>query len=305
MNVPKPNADPAASPSMKWMQVDGVALAYVDQGSGAPVVFVHGAYSDHRLWEPQREAIARAHRFIALDQRYFGTAAWPDDGGKFSLQTQIDDLAAFIRGLDCGRVHLVGWSLSGGVALRTTMRHPELIESLFVHEPALGAFATDPAEAKLAEQDLRAMLAPAIAAVRAGDLAAAVRIFMDGVNDRPGTFDAMPAAGRAMALDNARTLPLQFAAPAPPALTREQLEKIRVPVTVVRGALTRPCYRIPADAASRCIPGARRVVVPEARHLWPAQAPSAFDETLLGFLEAQSRQQQQEETDHAEVRHRT
>jgi pimeloyl-ACP methyl ester carboxylesterase len=174
--------------------------------------------------------------------------------------------------------------MSGSVALHVATQHPQLVRSLFVHEPALGDFAIDAAQAKRVREDRGAMLAPAVAAARAGDQGAAVRAFMDGVNAQPGTFDAMPAMARAMTLDNARTLPLQFAAGPPPPVTCEQLRAIKVPVAIVRGALTRLCYRIPADAASRCIPGATRIVMPGARHLWPVQEPSVFNETLLDFL---------------------
>jgi pimeloyl-ACP methyl ester carboxylesterase len=112
------------------------------------------------------------------------------------------------------------------------------------------------------------------------------RVRVNGVDDRPGTFDAMPAAGRTMALENARTLPLQFAASPPLPLNRAQLGEIGAPVAIVRGARTRPCHRIVADAAARCIPGAKRIVVPEARHLWPVHSPAAFNDLLLGCLRA-------------------
>ena len=64
----------------KQVSVNGTIIRYWEQGRGVPVVFVHGAISDHRYWEPQREAVAKDYRFIALDRRYFGTAPWPDKG---------------------------------------------------------------------------------------------------------------------------------------------------------------------------------------------------------------------------------
>src|SRR5678816_4002334 len=73
-----------APPALKQASVNGVDLVYLEQGQGAPVVFVHGAFMDHRAWEAQREAVAQRHRYIALTQRYFGTAPWPDSGEKFS-----------------------------------------------------------------------------------------------------------------------------------------------------------------------------------------------------------------------------
>ena len=69
-----------SGPAVKEDEVNGVRLQYWDQGSGEPVIFVHGVISDHRAWEPIRDEIAKKYRFIALTQRYFGTGPWKDDG---------------------------------------------------------------------------------------------------------------------------------------------------------------------------------------------------------------------------------
>ena len=88
---------------MPQLRVNGVDLAYIDQGTGAPVVFVHGAWMDLRYWEPQRQAIATQYRFIAYTLRYHGTAPWPDAGQHYSVATHVADLVAFIRWLHAGR----------------------------------------------------------------------------------------------------------------------------------------------------------------------------------------------------------
>ena len=85
-------------------------------------------------------------------------------------------------------------------------------------------------------------------------------------------------------LDNARTIPLLFSSPPPPALSCDELGQIKVRVAVAKGELTRTFYRIVADTASRCIPGSRLVVVSQARHGAPALTPAAFNDALLGFL---------------------
>jgi pimeloyl-ACP methyl ester carboxylesterase len=79
-----------SSPLAKEAEVNGVRIQYLEDGSGEPVVFVHGAISDHRAWEPVRDEIARKYRFIALTQRYFGTGPWKDDGREFSVATFAD-----------------------------------------------------------------------------------------------------------------------------------------------------------------------------------------------------------------------
>ena len=259
-----------APPTVKHASVNGVDLLYVEQGQGVPVVFVHGAFSDHRAWEGQREAVARHYRYIALTQRYFGTTPWADSGEKYSLATHADDLAVFIRELRTGPVHVVGWSYGGAIAFALAVQHPELVKSLFLHEPSLATFVTDPADVKAAGEDRRDMTAPAAGASKAGDTAGAVRLFFDGVNAQPGIFETLPPVAQSMFLDNARTIPLLFAAPPPPAISCAQLGQITVPVAIAKGELTRfqlpdpgghgqslhpgiaPCGRVPRSPRCAC-----------------------------------------------------
>jgi pimeloyl-ACP methyl ester carboxylesterase len=271
-------------PTVKQVSANGVRLMYLEQGQGAPVVLVHGVLSDDRIWEGQREAVAQRYRCIVLTQRYYGISPWPDRGEKFSLATHVDDLAAFIRGLRAGPVHVVGWSYGGAIALTFAVRHPELVKSLFVYEHALITIVTDPLDAKVLGDDRKDMLAPGETAFKAGDIVKAAGLLIDGINGQSGMFDTLPATARSSTLDNARTLSLQFGAPPPPPITCEQLGQIKVPVAIAVGELTRPFYRILADTASRCIPGSRLIVIPKGRHSAPLEAPSAFNEALLGFL---------------------
>jgi pimeloyl-ACP methyl ester carboxylesterase len=216
--------------------------------------------------------------------RYFGTEPWPDQGAKYSMQTHTDDLVAFIQSLNAGPVDLVGWSYSGPIALLVAVQHPELVRSLFLDEPSTLALVTDPADLKVATQDRGAMAAAGTAAVKAGDIAGAVKSLFNGVNGQADLFDTAPPLVRTMLLDNARTLPISSTAPPPPAITCEQLGQIKVPTTVAVGELTRPFYKIAAGSVARCIPGAKLVVIAQGRHAAAVQATSAFNEALLRFL---------------------
>ena len=83
----------------------------------------------------------------------------------------------------------MGWSYGGAIALVVAVQHPELVKSMFLHEPAgIASFVTDPADVKAAGEDRREMIAPAAGANKAGDSAGAVRFFFDGVNGQPGSF---------------------------------------------------------------------------------------------------------------------
>jgi pimeloyl-ACP methyl ester carboxylesterase len=274
-----------AAPAVKAIEVNGVRLSYIEQGQGVPVVLVHGAFSDARAWEPQREAVAACCRFIALTQRYFGAEPWPDAGQQYSQQTHLADLAAFIRALDTGPVHLVGRSYGATLALILATQQPTLVRSVLAQEPSIAAVVTDTADLKLLA-DERAGLAAARQASNAGRLAEATRLFADWTNDNPGGFDAMPAAARNAQLDNARTLPLHFASAPGPRVTCADLGQLKMPVVMTTGAQTRPFFRLFAEAAQRCIPGARLVRIADARHAATAQNPAAVNVELLALVKA-------------------
>lgn len=275
----------ASAPPLKQARVEGVTLNYLDEGRGSSVLFVHGAFSDHRNWETQRLEVSKRYRYIALDQRYFGVAPWSDDGSLYSISTHAKDLATFIQQLGVGPVDVVGWSYGGAVALVLAVQRPDLIRSLFLYEPSLGSIVSDPGDQKtLAEE--RKGVGPAVAASKASDQAKAVRLFADWVNAQSGSFDALPPTLRDVHLENARTLPLHLASPPPPAITCSQWDNLKVPVTVAKGQQSRAFFTILADTTHRCIPGSRLVVIPNARHMGPAQNGPAFNEALLIHLGA-------------------
>ena len=265
------------------MLVKGVPLARSVRGSGRPVVFVHGSGSDRRMWQAQRDAIARRFLHVDYDQRYFGLSPWPDDGAGFSLRSQVEDLAMVIRALDAGPAHLVGLSMSADTVLATALKYPELVLSAFLHEPSLRGFEFESSLREQIDADFRSAIDAALGALREGRCVQAVRMFMDGVNDQPGAVDSLPAWLQQMAADNARTLPLQVAA-RPLAFTSDDLRRIDIPVAITCGARTRPCYGLAAEVANGCLSHSRLIVVPSARHLWPVQDPGAFTAALLIFL---------------------
>jgi pimeloyl-ACP methyl ester carboxylesterase len=272
-------------PEVHHARVNGIDLPYLDQGRGVPVVFVHGVPGDHRSFEGQREAVAESYRFIAPTQRYFGTGPWPDDGAGFSMATHADDLAAFIRQLGAGPAHVVGWSYGGAIAIVLAVHHPEWVKSLFVYEPGLATFVTDPADAQVAAEDRKDMRAPATLVAKAGDTDTAVRLLFDEFTGQRGILDRLVPEVRASLLDNGRILPLSLGAPPPPPpITCAQLGQIRVPVAIAIGELARPFYRIAADTAHRCVPGSQLIVIHGGTHLALAEHASRFNEALLGFL---------------------
>lgn len=269
---------------MNQIQAGDVELSYEDEGAGQPVVFVHGSISDSRNWNQHRELITTQFRMIALTQRYFGLSHWPDDGRNFSIQTHADDLAAFISALRLEPVAIVGHSYGGAVSLAMTVRHPELVDRLFLYESSPPTLVDESDAFSRATNERLEVILAGKAAVNRGDTNTAVEILMDGVNGHAGDFQRLPHSVRSMMQQNGRTLPLLFASPLPPPISCEDLAKLDFPVSFVVGQDTHAFYKMVSRAASRCLPGSKFIEVPNARHLWPAQDPRAFAQLVLHFL---------------------
>jgi pimeloyl-ACP methyl ester carboxylesterase len=276
-------AQTAAPSKPRQLTANGVELTYVDEGKGAPVVFVHGALSDLRFWEPQRQTFTKKYRFIAYTYRYHGTEPWPDDGKNYSGATHAADLAAFLTNLKAGPVHLVGLSYGGLLGAIVAAEHPELFRSLTLAEPGLFSLLTAE-EDKPAVEAFNTGVQDVVARMKADDRMGAIKTFYTLVTgEGPEAYDKEPEAGRRMFEENSRTLPLLFAAPLP-ATSCDTLKKITTPTLVVEGARTPIFFRQIDKATVACIAGSTLVKVPDASHPMSADNPPAFNKAVLDFI---------------------
>ncbi len=92
--------------------------------TGPAVLFVHGNVSSALFWQPTMLALPESYRPLAVDLRGFGdTDPEPVDATR-GLRDYADDLAAVIDALGLTQVHLVGWSMGGGVAMQYLADRP-------------------------------------------------------------------------------------------------------------------------------------------------------------------------------------
>jgi pimeloyl-ACP methyl ester carboxylesterase len=267
---------------VKQMQVNGVELAYVDEGKGDTVVFVHGAEGDWRTYEGIRPWISAKYHYVSYSRRYHYPNQWTDDGSKYNVDQHIDDLAGFIRGLNVGRVHLIGNSYAGRMAGLFALRHPELLRSVMLGDASL--IPPGSAEGKAAMDAIRQDMAKAVAAAKAGDDDRAAMLVWDAVN-QPYTFDKAPQSQQKRWLENARTTGPMLSGATPRAVSCEQVMAIKVPVAVISGELSRDGYRFGNEALLRCLPaGTPYFRIPDAHHKWNEENPDEAAKAILGFI---------------------
>lgn len=263
--------------------VNGYEMAFVERGAGTPVVLVHGTTTDYRWWSPQMDPLAQRYRPVAVSLRHYYPERWNGQGDTLTMAQHVADLAAFIRSLDAGPVHLVGWSRGGQAALQMAARHPELLKTLVLVDPApVAGLLADTPEAGAAAQKRHAFVRAAIEHLQRGETDAGLERFVDGTS-APGAWKSLPEPVKQSLRDNAwsiRSLPEDGAQP----LRCEDLRAIGVPVLLVNGERSPLEYRAMADAVQRCVPRSDRASVANAAHTMSRSHAPAFNAVLSDFL---------------------
>ncbi|MCT2585498.1 alpha/beta hydrolase [Actinophytocola gossypii] len=112
-----------------------VNVLEVDGRAGTPVVFVHGNVSSSLFWQRAMLDLPAEYRPVAVDLRGFGdTEPLPVDATR-GVRDYADDVAALVAALDLGPVHLVGWSMGGGVVLQLLRDRPTGVRTVTLVNP--------------------------------------------------------------------------------------------------------------------------------------------------------------------------
>lgn len=93
---------------------DGTRFAYVDVGSGSPILLLHGWSSSHRWFERNIPALAENHRVVAFDFRGHGSSETTASG--HTMDQYARDVRDIVDGLGLDRPLLAGWSM-GSIVL--------------------------------------------------------------------------------------------------------------------------------------------------------------------------------------------
>lgn len=273
------------TPHLRSAHVNGVDLAYLEQGSGDPLILLHGGgATDLRTWGPQIEPFARHYRVIAYSRRYHWPNPWVGDGSDiYSTRRHVADLAGLIAALGLNPCHIVGSSYGADIALLFAWEHPALTRSIVLGEPGLARWLPRvPGGAALDAEYLRSM-EPAAEAVRRGDLETAARRFIDAVAG-PGLFDQLPPATRSRVLDNARLLGYERPDLDDSPLGCAETEKIAAPALLLTGDSSPAMFGLVAEELARCLPGIERAMIPDTAHLLHSMNPDAYNAAVLAFL---------------------
>jgi pimeloyl-ACP methyl ester carboxylesterase len=260
---------------VETVQANGVGIAYRRAGTGPPLVFVHGAAADGRMWQPQLDALADEFTVVAWDEPGAGRSS--DVPPDFGLADYANSLAAVIEELELGPAHVAGLSWGGTVALELYRHHSELVGSLVLADTYAGWKGSLPAEEVEARvAGLRYLLSmpadqfnPMLPGLFAGD--------------PPSKFvPLLEDIGHDVRRESMGTALMAMAA----ADQRDVLPRISVPTLLIWGDLD---ARSPLDVAhqfEQAIPGATLSLIPGAGHVSNLERPEQFNGAIREFCRA-------------------
>jgi haloalkane dehalogenase len=137
-----------------YREVDGLRLAHLDEGEGAPVIFVHGEPTWSFLWRkvipPVRDA---GFRCVAPDLAGFGASDKPVDIGWYTYDRHTELAATLLEDLDLRGATMVVHDWGGPIGLRLAVEHPDRVERLVILDTGLFTGHQRMTEAWLAFRD--------------------------------------------------------------------------------------------------------------------------------------------------------
>lgn len=247
-----------------------ISLWIEREGAGAPLLLIAGLGYASWCWHELRAALRDRCDLVAFDNR--GTGRSDKPAGPYTIEMMADDAAAVLDVAGLGSAHVLGHSMGGYIAQALTLKHPRKVRSLIL----VGTMAGGPGMLPVPPDTLEAWklagtLPPAEYARRSMPKSFA-----------PGWTDAHPQEFEAILARR-----LQFPTPTPCWLAQYQacadfvsrgapVEEIRVPTTVIHGALDGVVPQPNGRKMAQRIAGARFVDLPQAGHL-------PYLEDLAGF----------------------
>jgi pimeloyl-ACP methyl ester carboxylesterase len=117
--------------SKGYAPVNGLKIYYEVQGSGEPIILLHGAYM--AIEGPFREmmnTLSKNRKVIVMESQGHGRTA--DTDRPITFEHMADDVAALLKHLKIDSADVFGYSMGGGTALQLAIRHPKTVKKLII-----------------------------------------------------------------------------------------------------------------------------------------------------------------------------
>jgi 3-oxoadipate enol-lactonase len=253
-----------------------VTIYYEDEGSGAPVLLIHGHTMDRRIWDQVMPSLLAADlRVVRPDLRGHGRSTRPDFG--YHLSHHAADMAAVLDDSGVASASVVGYSIGGGVALEMALTMAERLDGLVLMSPVMPDRPFEPAFMDNLREVARVARSEGIASAMIGPWASnplfAYSFSKPGIREAARVINRDFPGAEYLAtqrdhVDREWTVP-------------ERLLEIKIPTSVITGDHETPGFRAYAEEAAAGIQGARLTLFQNCGHLLPLEEPERVAKTII------------------------
>ena len=281
------------------IEVSGTSLAAVEQGSGDPIVLVHGGVSDLRSWTNQIPFFSEHFRTVCYSRRYHKPNAPIPTDAPDSIQTHVADLASLIEQIGAVPAHIVGHSWGALITIILATQRPELCRNLVLIEapsvsihlqippnpvPLIKLLLSNPRLGISIAKLGAGTFAPAEKAFRKGNDKATIAHFGRGVLGKQA-FEALSEELYQQVWDNRGTDRAQALYQGFPDLRDAPLSLVTMPTLLLSGSSSPTVFRRLNEALADKLPNATHRVIPKASHIVHEDTPDEVNEEIMRFLQ--------------------
>lgn len=267
---------------MRRLQIGDRETVYVDVGDGAPLVCIHGSFSDCRVWRPIADLLSADRRIIAPSLRYFYPERWSENSTDYTIDRHVEEVGSFISALKLPPVDLLGHSRGGHIAFRVCQKYPGLVRRAILAEPG-GSFDEASEQPSIPPSPLLDLTTRVSELVRCGEIDEGLRVFLNAI-DGDGTWETLSEELRQQMRDNASTLLAQPGEGRRP-FTVADAENMAIPTLIVIGENTPGFLPSVSRQLAIHLPHCSVVNIPGASHHMFRHAPVLFSAAVTSFLD--------------------
>lgn len=114
----------------KFIEVNGIRLHYMEEGSGELVILLHGFPEFWYGWRKQIPVLSQKYRIVAPDMRGYNLSDKPKGAAQYKIDILAKDIAELIEKLGKGKAIVVGHDWGGAVAWATATLYPDSVSKL-------------------------------------------------------------------------------------------------------------------------------------------------------------------------------
>ena len=271
-----------APETIRIHQVNGLEFRVLRQGSGEPLILLHGFTGRAESWQPVFDRLASNYDLHAIDLIGHGESSAPPDPARYRFDLAVNDLAAVLDRLGIDRAAWLGYSLGGRLALGVAIANPRRVSALILESATAG----------IQDEHERTKR-------RASDYALATRIEERGIEALVAEWEALPmwnsqrslppktlAAQRQRRLANSPTglaNSLRGISQGAQPSFWDRLGEVQTPTLLIAGSLDAKFAEL-AARMERGILDAALCLIPHAGHAVHLESPERFSEAVRGFL---------------------